>query len=460
MDLKKFDASIKSSLEHLESPLDPGAWLAFKSKLDISGTEELPDSVQPTDWQLKNALDRLEVPYQLADWNKLNARLNVQGTILRLRRTKLAEAAIFLLILANFQGFFGTIGHSKDPVTPPVPKSNVPMAQVRRTTTSKLLSTNQNSFQAFDYSLGNQSFVGALSTPLAAIAEFSEGQFGVLSPTMDGNILVSLAEKATSGIAGIPENGAFANLSTLPQATTSENTWHTTFDFIPGVFVKHAQKSGKLYFGTYAFLAQNNIYKDEFSTQTRNGGVGISVGYRFGKWGIESGASYARPQYAPKKDLQIYAGNPVVGFLGDYVQTVRAEVISVPLKATRRLARIGKGSVHAIAGITANIAAGKHYAYKTEFLPSTSPSGLPNSGPDPEKNPAPVRRSDGLLEGGDLASNAYATADLGFRIEHPIGKRLTAFLAPAIHTALGRGYGPKQERMSAISWQAGVFASL
>jgi hypothetical protein len=64
------------------------------------------------------------------------------------------------------------------------------------------------------------------------------------------------------------------------------------------------------------------------------------------------------------------------------------------------------------------------------------------------------------MEGGGLAHNAYATADLGLRLEHNLGKRFTAFIEPVYRQNLGGGFGPRSAQISTFSVQAGVMASL
>ena len=460
MDFKNFDEKIKSSLEHLEVPFDAGTWLALEKKMDLSIKIEQPANHVPLDGMMKNSLDSLDVTYQPADWNRLNTQLNIQGTLLRLRRSKIAEAAIFLLILANFQGFMGVFSDTQKPVKPVPAKSNIPMAAVHRTLPNRQAVGLQSDDQILDFTTTDTDDSGVLTTPYAINEEFSVGQFGVLSRFTDDREASLTTNEAAVGIENIAFNSALHPFAVLSKPQPAPFDWETIFDIIPGVSTQPTTKSKKLYVGAFAKLDQNRIHTPDFSTHTQQTGAGIAVAFRKNKWGVETGAAYTHHQFTPKKALVLYAGNPIDGFLGEYVQNVTATIVSVPLKATRRLVRFGKTSVHAVAGITANIAAVKHFAYKTEILPPLSQSGPSPQGPDPKKHPAPIHNIDGVLEGGSLTSNAYATADLGIRIEHPVGKRLVAFVEPAFSTALGNGYGPKRERVNAVSWQAGVFAAL
>ncbi|MEO6759616.1 MAG: hypothetical protein ABIO24_09195, partial [Saprospiraceae bacterium] len=185
-------------------------------------------------------------------------------------------------------------------------------------------------------------------------------------------------------------------------------------------------------------------------------GGGLLVGYRPGKWGVEAGLAFSQKQYTPHKQVEIYGGSLNQGYYGSYADRVDADIVSVPVKVTRRVARFGKTSVHAEAGMTASVAIDKTYRYKKTYYPGTQPSGQPTL-------TKPTLRQDGqgVLEGGQFADNGYVTADLGFRIEHSVGKRLVAFVEPTYQfNVSGQGIGPKPAKINTIGIHAGVMASL
>lgn len=124
-------------------------------------------------------------------------------------------------------------------------------------------------------------------------------------------------------------------------------------------------------------LTKINFEPTIFRTRENGFGGGVTVGYRKGKWGVETGLAYAHKDFTPQKDINIYAGNPIDGFLGAYVKGVDADVFAVPVKVTRRFARMGRTTGHAVAGITANVATEKRFAYKTVVYPPSSPSPTP-----------------------------------------------------------------------------------
>ncbi|MBK9335198.1 MAG: hypothetical protein IPM98_00900 [Lewinellaceae bacterium] len=158
--------------------------------------------------------------------------------------------------------------------------------------------------------------------------------------------------------------------------------------------------------------------------------------------------------------MKIYSGNITDGYYGSNLAEVDADLVTLPLKASRRIARFGKTTAHAVAGATAHLATQKNYDYGTfYFPPNTLP---PNFLPDPNQAPQLRKPGQGIFEKGTLSSNLYATADVGIRIERPVGGgRYAAFVEPTYRQSLsGKGIGPKGEPINTLSIQAGVLTYL
>ena len=79
-----------------------------------------------------------------------------------------------------------------------------------------------------------------------------------------------------------------------------------------------------------------------YSNASNGYGGGMTIGYRIGKWGAEAGLSYNRRHYVPKKVIEIYDGNTSNGFYGSFAKNVDADIVSVPVKVTRRIAQFGQ----------------------------------------------------------------------------------------------------------------------
>ncbi len=462
MDLKNFDKHIKSTLENIEAPFDSASWQALENRMNNAFAEETPSPVEPVDLMVKRSLERMEVPYQSADWSLLNNRLNQNILVRKIRLSKVAEAAIFLLLLANIEGFLGGFREVLKPAVPQPPKSSVPMADNHRSKGGKhQKSASSNANDDRGIAALADKVVALLAAPIESI------MVGSINPAADpmataipvltanGSVLDASNFYSRSGI--VP----FHTIAPLPQAKTQNFAWKNFFEPIPGVIIPSPGKSNGLFASSFASFDKNSIHAADYTSKENGFGGGIAVAYRKGKWGIESGLAYSHKSFTPKKDIDIYAGNPIDGFLGAYVKDVQADVFSVPVKATRRFARVGRTMAHAVAGVTVHVATEKRFAFKSIYYPPPSQQTPdPTQGPDPNQNPIPGKNNNGFLEGGSFNTNVYATADLGLRLEQPIGKRYIAFVEPTYRQSLSKGFGPKRERINTFSFQAGVMASL
>ncbi len=450
MDLKNFDKQIKTSLEHIEEPFDPNSWLALEKRMDAAFSEEQPAAVEPVDLVVKRSLERIEAPYNAADWGVLNARLNANTLVRRIRYTKIAELVIFLLLLINIEGFLGGFKEVVRPKAPQPAKSTQPMAVLKSKKSGK---SHSNSAEASKIGTLAEQVVAFIATPFQSSVN-SEIVSNSELPAISANQSVLDAHNfyGTTGIV------AFNKFAPLPQSKTPEFAWKTLFDIIPGVPLPITPRSNGLYAASFASYDKNFFKGDDDSGNNSGYSAGIMVGAKKGKWGVETGIAYSHKNFGPKREVDYFAGNQLDGFLGAYVKAVDAEIFSVPVKVTRRIASYGKTSAHAVAGITASVATEKRFTYKLVKTASTSPDPVP--GPNPNEYTIPQINNDGYFEGGALKTNAYATAEVGIRVQRPFGKRYVAFVEPSYRQSIGGGFGPNKEQVNTFSFQAGIMAAL
>ncbi len=450
-----FDAQIKSSLEQLDAPYEPTTWDMLRQKMDQTLVEENPAPVSDVDKAVFHKLQHIEMPYQPAHWDMLANRMT---DTLRLRRRiwigKVAEAAIFLLLIVNIDGLLDLGSNERTrPSTRPKstrpqvdnPAKNLRQKQYAAVVGQQLGSSNVTEDALYLLSLEN------METVTVPYMESAYPDFFVVDPAGQ------TAPTGYSNDVPVQNTNVFAAFAGLPMQNAPMPRYSSIFK--TPVFPVKPARSSKMYAATFANF-NHNIIKSAGDTRTASGyGSGIAVGYRKGKWAVEAGISYAQANYAPKKEIEIYAGNLQNGYVGTYASDVNADLFSIPVKATRKIGQMGRTSVHAVAGVTGNVSVQKSYQYKTVEYGS-GPSSQPNQGQ--QQPPQLTRKGTGLLEkNGTLAGNFYATADAGVRVQRPIGKRLTAYVEPAYHQALGQsGLGPKSNKINSLSLNAGVIAAL
>jgi hypothetical protein len=444
---KMFDTQIKSALENIEVPYDPSTWSMLEQKLGPA-----PDQPHPVDSVVSDALSKMEVPFSPMHWEEMSDQLfELQRTRRRIRLSKFLEAAIFLLLLANIEGFTGSLFDSK-PAHKPV-QSLEPVAD------SDVHGRDKKSGNHHKYTAVPAAFGGVNSSFPEDQATAISGQGAGLIPAIQGTVTPEMAE-------GIHSVNAVTAIS-LPRFETFDPiaglNGNSPLNFSekinqPHQIIVKLPKERRFYVALNAGFDKNTIRSNSDARSANGYAAGMTAGYRTGKWGFETGVVYDKKEYQPKKVIEIYDHNSN-GYFGTYASNVKADMVSIPLKGLRQVARSGKMKVYAVAGLTAHVVLRKNFQYNNVFYPA--PSASPTT-TDPAPQPQMQQVGKGLLQRGNLEGNVYASADAGVRIERKIGKRTTLFVEPCYQTSLGggKGIGPVAGRINTMTIQAGVMASL
>ena len=453
MDNNTFDSQLKSALENLEAPFDPAAWSAFEQRLPAPP----PAPVDAVDQAVRRALEQLETSYQPAHWEQFASQLT---RIEQLRRrvwiSKSAEAAILLLLLllANAYGFFGFEPYRSVPQDAPV--QNQPIATSDKAGSGQHTPAVHNP-AGVDGRIPNNGT--SFFVPLDATQRTVNQKIAAAGVVSDRSLTPTEMASAMISMVGqnSVENSAvmlpFDPLSTVDFLTLPlSNLLHPLKEVTP-----KAPMASHFYAVTYASLDKNQVRIGSETRPAQGYGGGLAVGYRPGKWGLEAGVAFSQKNYTPLKQVEIYDNTAGQGHFRSFAREVDADIVSIPVKATRRLAHFGKTSAHAVAGVTANMAIEKSYRHKKTFYSDPAPIGT-----IPINQADELRQSgQGVLEGGQFMDNAYVTADLGLRVEHSLGKRLVAFVEPSYQFSVaGQGIGPKPAKINTVGIHAGVMASL
>lgn len=446
MNAKNFDERIKSALDNIEPAYDASTWELLEKRLNAPFAEEHPAAVDKVDKAVFHKLERLEAPYQSAHWEKLATRLDrLSRRRRRILFTKIAEAAIFLLLIANLDGL--------------LPEKTHPIQPVKRSFNGPVASAGDNSAIPAD-ELGIRE-IGAVNNSGYSL-QFETS--GYNAPEFFVELLPN--QTLTTGDGSLPQAPddlmmptyvALASADQLPIGPFAVH--YDRVNHAPHAVPVKVFRHSNWYLAVGPSIDRNRVYTDHGVRKGTGYGAAVAVGYRKGKWGFETGMDYARKQYEPKRQIEIYTGNVSNGYYGSALNRVDADVVSVPFKATRRVAILGKGSLHALAGASANIVVQKAYDYDTYYFPGSAPSGSRPLEDDENAIRPPARGA--LEQGGQWDGNVYAAIDAGLRYEHPIGKRFTAFVEPGYRMALpGQSLGPDKSTVHTLSVKAGLITSL
>ncbi|HAD12596.1 MAG TPA: hypothetical protein DCF33_09175 [Saprospirales bacterium] len=443
MEIKQFDAKFKSALENIQMPFDSASWDALESRLDGIPA---PDAI---DQHLRPTLERLETVYDPGSWSSLSAKMDGIARSRRVKWTKAAEAALILLLLLNIKSLFQAVEIAPAPPVTPKASTTEPIAHHSR---SKGLQKQETSVPS-NASVTDLSLAGQVLNIVQSIAQAISG---------DGNAAY-LAQTDKNSVEEATTQPNQLNTSLIAHGSTPVLYGSMHHLAIPGQVATNLAlpKTGNsstspFYAGFSAGYDLNYLIQEEYRDQTSGYNGALVVGYRKGKWGVETGVQYASKTYQPLRDNIEYLNHPFHG-IGYYYNTgVDADVVTIPVKVTRRVFKAGKTSGHVVAGVSGHFAANKQYQYNSYLLPPVQPVG-PNNIPL-QAVPAPPAK--GILENGGMTHNAFATTDIGIRVERSVGNRYSAFIEPIYRHSLGGGLGPVASRLNTVSIQAGVLATL
>jgi hypothetical protein len=477
---QQFDHKMRQALEQIEAPFDPQSWDALSRKLDNTAAPatDATDAPNAFDQRMRERLEGVQPRYQTTHWDMLAQRLDSMAHVARIRKHKAAEAVLMLLLLANLQLVFkgGTqLFHMPMPAIQPAVEQPIAAAQhgksERTRTNAAAPLVAQDMDVEMSASLSNSASTATIwSQVLSALGAGSDistpQNSNTTVATTDANPTGGGLARAMIGPDGRPITPGLRPL-TLLQALGLDRVHSQTVQPIAGIQrnqdISTPQKNKRP--RSWNLLASVGLDHNRTNTFDENGealqtsrqrGARWQVGaaYRGTHWGVEAGVAYANRRYQTGKEVFTIRQNSVDGTaIGTSFESVSAQLVQVPVRVTRQVARMGRTRVVAVAGATGHLAAQKNYQFSEHVYP-TVPGTSGNNQPD-------IPQPDGLLQGGSVNRNFYATADLGVRVERPVTRGTTAFIESSVSQPVaGAGYGPARARTRTVGVSAGVLAAL
>lgn len=477
----RFDQRLKNALDNIEEAYDAHTWDALQKRLD--GLTAKPDSNVPTpaiDELAYRSLADLEVPYEPLHWQQLAAQLDRQQLRKRLIGTKVAEAALFLLLLLNVDAFTNYV--------PTLFKTTPRHTPVQLPTDEPIANTHKSSGRHALAAHAPKAATDAQPSATNHETFFTESAFGndlpasktLWNTSLPLETVAATLLDATTGTTALPNGQMTAQETTLTSAYLPIKPladWEVRTSMPLALHMDALantptlKKRTETYAGIYVARNQYRIQGKQVIVGNARGAVndvrnaaGWQVGFvggaRRGKWGVETGAAYTRLRYEPAAQPKVVAQYDQ----GHYTATptqIEATLLTVPVRGLRQVGKWGRTTAYATIGSTLNLAARKHHIYNVQWQNTAlTPDPSPQSIPLPPA--ATTYAARGILQkGGNLTGNVGATLDTGLRIEHKINRHLTAFAEPAYRHALSNNPAAVEPtRIHTVSIQAGVLATL
>jgi len=475
----QFDTAITAKLAN---PIGAAAlnWDSIEQALDIEAAADAQ-----FDEEIYARLQNLQASPPANYWqrlvNKLNANLALRE---KLYRYKLMEATLMILLLLNFYQylphnttFFPTSGQQEQPLRqatkqPTLPvesvieKSEVPTVLPKTVLTNDIdipkkpliakqatASNNTQNIQIASLEVADnlESTISrnyALTNPIATLPTVVDKRSSLSISVSEMNQHLTLHTETGNSI-----------IHTVPSLRPNfvESQYITALNFNK----KYAKIPARLRLGLVANLASTNAYVSggellDISAFTDKGfgyGIGGSLGFKYGKWEIETGLMYAAKQYDPN-----IVDTPKPNAKRTHFQTVYLQTMHVPVNLRFNYAVLGKGKWHFYGQLGAALNVILRAEYDLAEVSSISRSKV---------NEVTTSRinlidfNNGFLAGDGFKDNRFLSINMGAGVERYITPRWSIFVQPDFHFHFsGNRIGTTEDKINTLSISFGARKSL
>ena len=474
-DTSAFDSLISDKLGNLEAGMAVPNWERMAEALDGAGVES-----KDFDTEVKTKINFLNPTYQPSHWEILAARLRREKAVKEsLFKNKLSELVLLVLLLLNFNNYFpnfpevtsfpaensALVEPNKETVRPAKESKPVVSKQVIRPIASTIakkanLATKE---QVTEHIADNYLYISpALATidinGIATQRDLEERNFGIDGKT---GLTITIPEMTRHldyvGLANsifleplpslVPTSLATTSILPLDCETCSRHKMYSRFRF---GMVFHVG-------GTSAARSADQLLSTSALVQKGGGyGSGFTLGFKYGKFEIETGLTYAAKTYAPNINdpYSSYGGRTnLKQFTGINLQTFQ-----VPLNLRYNYAVLGNGKWHLYAqnGVAMNVILRAQYDITDK--PQTNIKQLGQIAATSRLSKISFNK--GILGGDSFKENRFFTVNLGAGAEYYMSPKWSVFMQPDFHYYISQSrIGPTKDRINSLSVSFGVKAS-
>lgn len=474
----QFDSAITDKIGTLQGGTTAN-WAAIEQALDL---EEVADA--EFDAQVYANLQNLQSSYKTSHWQRLVNKLNADYAVReKLYRYKLMEATLMILLLLQFYQYLPsndlfpqkTIESQElfeQPVSPTPtiapttiekiasPKPTQPVA-AKVTKAPKV--TEKVVVPPTDNPNGQTNKeVVAENTPVPAIFR----NYSILQKLSSLGFNI---EKRSGLSISVSEMNQHLTLHTETGNSIINTVPSLTPDFVESLYItplgckdcKYSKIPARLRLGVSANIAFNNTYVSggdilDINAFTERGfgyGSGFSIGFKYSRWEIETGLTYAAKRYDPN-----IVDTPVPNQIRTHFQTVHLQTIQFPVNLRYTYAILGKGKWHLYAQTGAAINLVLRTEYDLAQVSSISRSKV-NDVTTSRLNQ--IAYNKGIFAGDGFKSNNYLSINMGAGAERYISPSWSIFLQPDFNFHFsGSRIGPTQDRINTFAISFGARKSL
>ena len=201
---------------------------------------------------------------------------------------------------------------------------------------------------------------------------------------------------------------------------------------------------------------------DPYNVINTNFNISAKVQKEIGPIELYAGLGYTNTSYVPRLVDEIYEPREKQ-FNVASLENIKFKTFNVPVGVKHNVIETEKYQIYATAGVDMNIIADSEYIIQDvpigERFQPTGPPPATSSKNEPVNSNAKLSQKEfnkGILSGGSLKDNLYATASVGLGLNWNLSNRSGIFIEPRYsHFISSKGIGPNADRVHGVSVDLG-----
>lgn len=505
MDNKEFDNIIKKKLESLNSNGSDDAWDLFKEKWDSeTDLEDVGDELsiedQDLDAKIKTNMQKLRIPFNSKHWIILKEQLELEALFKKklfvAKSVELIILAFLVLGILNLWPIQNDIYHipvDGSPMVASVPvdketaekyeaQEEARLADQREVnqkiykSTKKfvketLLSSEDNSSN-LETKSDNQTIIdnGINSESINQALPLKEvNNNPVQIPFIDTPQRESKKVKSVAPLGNNEDNAPIASLQ--PNALNEIEIPNRPIGYPDIVLTNKASHLEEKSFVSFAFGPKLNLVNspfdpiydfDPYNVSNTNFNITAKVHKQIGNLELYGGLGYTNTSYVPKLHEEIYEPREQQ-FNVASLENIKFKTVNIPVGVRYNIVDSEQYQLYTSAGVDINVIAESEFEIQDIAIGERSGSSLTGqtSGKKNEKVNTNAKLSQkefnkGILSGGTLKDNFYATASVGFGLNWKTSSRTGIFIEPRYsHFISSKGIGPNEDKLHNLSIDLG-----
>lgn len=496
MDNKEFDDIIKEKLESLSTSETEGAWDLFKEKWDNDSYLTPPNTINPSDQdaeldaKIKKDMQGLRMPFNSKHWIILKEQLELEALF---KKKLFVAKSVELIILAFLvMGILNLWPIQQDyhhiPMYDIAMVASVPVSKEsaeKHETLEKAKLAHYTALKEQIYT-STKELVGKMVAPIH-VTDYDSATKETIDvnrtkekhPSIKSNLPANSNQtiipfindlqngnERAEGVVPFLDQKQLQPMAVLSPSALEQIETPTRPLGFPDIVLKNKALDKENTYISFALGPKVNLVNspfdpvyefDPYNTITTNFNISAKIQKEIGPIEVYTGLGYTNTSYVPKLVDEIY--EPLERqFNVAKLENIQFKTFNIPVGLKYNIIESDKYEVYTTAGIDLNVIADSEYTIQDQpvgrFQPLAPPS--PKNTVNEKAKLSQKEFNKGILAGGSLKDNLYASASVGFGLNWKVSDNSGLFIEPRYsHYVSSNGIGPNADKVHGVSIDLG-----